>query len=344
MSDAVKVKVDNYGLRKATSLLLGLNVDASSKVLQHLADTDLEKVMYAISEGGSQAKDVYEQAVEEAHSMVAAGGPSLLSGGIDLTRQLLAKSVGPQRGANILDKITTRKQLSSFDILRNADPIRMAELLGKEHPQTIALVLSYLDSKQAAEMLTHMTAALQIDVTLRLSTMDRVAPNVVEIIEQGLKSKISNIISEVDFKATGGVDFLVQMLNQVDRGVQKNILDALQETNPVLVDEIKANMFTFDDLNKLDDRTMQRIMRDVNKQDLALGLKSASENLRDHIYKNMSGRARENLKEEVEILGPQLAKNVYAAQRKIVDVVRTLEEEEEIVINVGGGGDDEIIT
>jgi flagellar motor switch protein FliG len=226
--------------------------------------------------------------------------------------------------------------------LRNTDPVQVANLLSEEHPQTIALVLSYLDAKVAADILTHMPQELQFEVTLRLATMDRVSPQVIQMVERGLKNKLSSVISEADFRSTGGVAFLVQMLNQVDRGVQKTIFDALEPTNPKLVEEIRANMFTFDDLIKLDDRALQRVLRDINKQDLALALKAAPEKLREAMYRNLSERARESLKEEIEILGPQLAKNVYAAQRKIVDIVRALEESEEIVI-AGGGEDYEII-
>jgi flagellar motor switch protein FliG len=179
---------------------------------------------------------------------------------------------------------------------------------------------------------------LQIDVTLRLAIMDRVSPQVVQVVEKNLKNKLSGVLTQADFRATGGVSFLVKMLNQVDRGVQKTIFDALEGTNPKLVEEIRASLFTFDDLVKLDDRTMQRVLRDVNKADLALALKAAAEKLRDLVYRNLSERARDSLREEIDILGPQLAKNVYGAQRRIIDIVRGLEESGEIVL--GGGGDE----
>jgi flagellar motor switch protein FliG len=184
--------------------------------------------------------------------------------------------------------------------------------------------------------MTHLPPELQVEVTLRLAKMDRVSPNVVDVIERGLKHKLSGVISVAGFRETGGVSFLVKMLNNVDRGVQKTIFEALEPVNPSLVEEIRANMFTFDDLVKLDDKSIQRVLRDVNKQDLALALKGAPEKVRELIYRNLSERARESLQEEVELLGPQLAKNVYAAQRRIVEVVRALEEAEEIVI--GGAG------
>ncbi len=330
------------GLQKAAALVLILGVELSSKVLQYMGEGELERIMLAVSSTGSMPTTIRKEAIQEAYALSLAG-ESMVSGGLEYSRQLLAKAVGPRRGSEIMERISAHQQISSFEMLRNADPTQIAGLLQEEHPQTIALVLSYLDSKLAAEILTFMPQELQIDVTLRLATMDRVSPQVVQVVERSLKHKLSGVISEADFRATGGVTFLVQVLNQVDRGVQKTIFDALEPTNPKLVEEIRANMFTFDDLIKLDDRTIQRILRDVNKQDLALALKGVPEKLRDVIYRNLSERARENLKEEVEILGPQLAKNVYAAQRKIVDVVHSLEESEEIVIS-GGGEENEVIS
>jgi flagellar motor switch protein FliG len=333
---------NNTGIQKATALLLSLGVDLSSKVLQYLGEGELERVMLVVSSGTPVSLDTRRVALQEAYAMSQAGN-AMVTGGIEYSRQLLARAVGPRRGSEILERISAHQQISSFEMLRNGDPVQIAGLLQEEHPQAIALVLSYLSSKLAAEILTHMPQELQIDVTLRLATMERVSPQVIQVVERSLKHKLSGVISEADFRATGGVAFLVQVLNQVDRGVQKTIFDALEPTNPKLVEEIRASMFTFDDLVKLDDRTIQRILRDVNKQDLALALKGVPDRLRDVIYRNMSQRARENLKEEVEMLGPQLAKNVYAAQRRIVDVVHTLEESEEIVLS-GGGGENEVIS
>jgi flagellar motor switch protein FliG len=325
----------NAGLRKAAILLLCLGVDESSKILQYLGESELERVLLAVSELGAVASESRRDVLDEVYTLSVASN-NLIVGGVEYSRQLLARAVGPRRGAEILERISASQQLSSFEILRNADPAQIAGLLGEEHPQTIALVLSYLEAKLAAEIMTHMPSELQIEVTLRLAKMDRVSPQVVDVIERGLKHKLSGVISVAGFRETGGVTFLVQMLNNVDRGVQKSIFESLEPINPGLVEEIRANMFTFDDLVKLDDRSMQRVLRDVNKQDLSLALKGAPDKVRDLVYRNLSQRARDTLKEEVELLGPQLAKNVYAAQRRIVDTVRSLEESEEIVI--GGGG------
>ncbi len=338
MAESTSMRVT--GIDKASALLLGLGVDVSSKVLQYLSEGEIERVLLALGRTGPVSPDIRRIALMEAQEFSLADS-SMRGGGVEYSRQLLSRAVGPRRGAEILERISVHQQLSSFEMLRNANPQEVAALLQEEMPQTIALVLSYLEAKVAADILTSMPKDLQIEVTLRLAVMDRVSPQVVQLVERNLKNKLSSVISEADFRATGGVAFLVKMLNQVDRGVQKTIFEALETTNPKLVEEIRANMFTFDDLIKLDDRAIQRVLRDISKADMALALKAAPERLKEKVFGNLSERARENLKEEIEILGPQLAKNVYAAQRKIVDAVRVLEESGEIVI--GGGGDYEVI-
>lgn len=338
MADSPVTEIN--GLDKASALLLSLGVDLSSKVLQYLTEGEIERVLMALGQTSSVSPDVRRLAMQEACDF-SSSDSSLHGDSIEYSRQLLSRAVGPRRGAEILERISVQQQLSSFEMLRNANPQEVASLLAEEMPQTIALVLSYLEAKVAADILTSLPKELQIEVTLRLAQMDRVSPQVVQVVERSLKNKLSTVISEADFRSTGGVSFLVKMLNQVDRGVQKTIFEALDAADPKLAEEIRANMFTFDDLSKLDDRAIQRVLRDIGKGDLAMALKAAPDRLKEKIFSNLSERARENLKEEIEILGPQLAKNVYAAQRKIVDMVRSLEESGEIVI--GGGGEYEII-
>jgi flagellar motor switch protein FliG len=299
-------------------------------------------VLLALGKVGSISTEVRSLALEEACD-ISMTESSLRGGGVEYSRQLLSRAVGPRRGAEILERISVHQQMSSFEMLRNANPKEVASLLEEEMPQTIALVLSYLEAKVAADIMTSMPKELQIEVTLRLAMMDRVSPQVVQVVERGLKHKLSGVISEADFRATGGLNFLVKVLNQVDRGAQKAIFEALEPGNPKLVEDIRANMFTFDDLIRLDDRTVQRVLRDINKQDLSLALKGSPEKLRELIFRNLSERARDNLKEEIEVLGPQLAKDVYAAQRRVVEAVRSLEEAGEIVIAGSGGKEYEVI-
>ena len=330
------------GLQKAAALLLSVGIDYSSAVLQFLNEDELERVLLACSEANPIPARVREEVLKETCELAALGGGEIKTGGLEFARQLLTRLVGPRRGAEILERISAVQKLSSFEIVRNADPAQVASLLQEEHPQTIAVVLSYLDAKLAADILSKMPPEIQTDVTLRLAQMDNITPQVVKVVEEGLKQKLATVFSEAAFMATGGVDFLVKVLNQIDRDVQNKIFDELEASNPNLAEEIRANLFTFDDLAKLDDKAVQRVLQDVNKQDLVLALKGAPETIRELIYRNLSERARENLKEELEILGPQLAKNVYEAQRRIVEVVRDLEQREEIII-AGSGVGNEII-
>lgn len=326
------------GLQKAATLLLALGVERAASVLQHLAQSELERVLLAVSDAGHVPWEIRRSVMEEAHGLARAGA-GMVNGGIEYTRQLLTRAAGPRRGAEILERLTDQQQRSSFEILRDAAPQQVASLLKDEHPQTIAVVLSYLDARQVALILGNLPNDLQVEVTLRLAQMDRISPQVVRQVEVGLRRKLSGMLNEADFQATGGVSFLVKVLNQVDRSVQKSIFEAIEASSPKLAEEVKANMFTFDDLVKLDDRSMQRVLRDVNKQDLALALKGAPDAIKDLVFRNMSQRARESLQEELEIMGPQLAKNVYGAQRRIVDIVRALEASEEIMIAGGGAKD-----
>jgi flagellar motor switch protein FliG len=279
------------GIDKASALLLSMGVDNSSRILQYLGESEIERVLLALSKANNLPSTLRRQALSEAYQ-ASQTDDSRIGNGIEYSRQLLSRAVGPRRGAEILERISAHQQLSSFEMLRNADPSQVATLLADELPQTIALVLSYLEAKVAADILTNFPKELQIEVTLRLAVMDRVSPQVVQVVERGLKNKLSGVISEADFRATGGVNFLVKMLNQVDRGVQKTIFEALDTTNPKLVEEIRACMFTFDDLTKLDDRTIQRVLRDVSKSDLAMALKACPDRLRDMIFRNLSERAR----------------------------------------------------
>jgi flagellar motor switch protein FliG len=336
---SVSVRVS--GLEKAAALLRTMGVDLSSRVLSFLSESEIERVLLELGRNGTMTAETRRIALVEAYEL-SNNGAAEVGGGAEYSRQLLSRAVGPRRGAEILERISIHQQLTSFEMLRNANPVEVAALLQEEMPQTIALVLSYLEAKVAADILTAMPKELQIEVTLRLAMMERVSPQVIQVVERNLKNKLARVISEADFRATGGVAFLVKMLNQVDRGAQKAIFESLETTNPKLVEEIRANMFTFDDLIKLDNKAIQRVMRDINKNDLALALKGGTDRLREKVYINLSQRARDNLRDEIDVLGPQLAKNVYAAQRKVVDAVRALEEAGEIVIG-GGGAEYEVI-
>lgn len=322
------------GEKKAAVLLTSLGVEDSAEVLKYVAEEHLEKVMLAVSNLTPLAADARQIILTEVVGLMDVA-ESLQGGGVEYAKQLLSRAVGQRRGSEILERITAH-QLTSFDFVRAADPAQVAGYLQDEHPQTIAVVMSYLEPKQAGAVMAALPEQMRGEVSLRIARMDRISPQVISQVEKGLERKLSAVVSPADMPTAGGVNFLVKILNQVDRGTEKSILVALESNNPQLSEEVRNKLFTFEDLIKLDDRSVQRILRDVNKQDLLLSLKGASEDVRASVFRNMSSRAAETLKEELEISGPVRLKNVYEAQKKVVEVIRALEAAEEIVLQREG--------
>ena len=322
------------GDKKAAVLLASLGVEHSAEVLKYVTEEHLEKVMLAVSNLTPMAADAWQIILTEVVGLMDVA-ESLQGGGVEYAKQLLSRAVGQRRGSEILERITAH-QLTSFDFVRAADPAQVAGYLQDEHPQTIAVVMSYLEPKQAGAVMAALPEQMRGEVALRIARMDRISPQVISQVEKGLERKLSAVVSPADMPTAGGVNFLVKMLNQVDRGTEKSILVALESNNPQLSEEVRNKMFTFEDLIKLDDRSVQRILRDVNKQDLLMSLKGASEDVRASVFRNMSSRAAETLKEELDIGGPVRLKNVYEAQKKVVEVIRALEAAEEIVLQREG--------
>jgi flagellar motor switch protein FliG len=329
------------GRQKAATLLMLLGVERSSEILKHINAEELEKILLTIADVKTVPAEISESVLKEVTNL-ATKREEALSGGVEYTRQLINRAVDPRYKAQLLESISRRGQPTACKIIETKEPSQIARLLEDEHPQAVAVILSTLEEKPVADILAQMAPERQAEISKRLAQMEHVTPQVVRVVEAGLQKKLSNAFSVGEPDNSWRVSFLVKVLNLVDREVQKTIIDSLETVNPSLAENIRANLFTFDDLIKLDDRAMQRALRDVDKQDLALALKGAPESICELIYRNLSERARENLKEEIEVLGPQLARNVYAAQRRIVDVIRSLEEAEEIVI-AGSGAGDEII-
>lgn len=328
---------DPNGLRgdqKAAIFLASLGVEHSSEVLKYVSEEHLERVMLALSELGPVPADTRQTVLLEAHDLMDAS-ESMKVGGIDYAKQLLARAVGQRRGSEILERITAQ-QLTSFDFVRSADPVQVAGFLQDEHPQTIAVVMSYLEPKQAGAVMAALPEQLRGETALRIARMDRISSQIVSQVEKGLERKLSAVVSPTDLPTAGGVNFLVKVLNQVDRGTEKTIIGALESSNPQLADDVRSRLFTFEDIVKLDDRSVQRILRDVNKADLLMSLKGASEEVRHLVFRNMSSRAGQMLKEELEASGPIRLKNVYEAQKRVVETIRALEAAEEIVIQREG--------
>ncbi len=328
------------GKQKAAALLITLGQEAASQILKHCADDEIELLTMEIAGMGSVPGKVKEEIVRECYHMsfVSEG---TAAGGMDYAREVLSRALGNQKAQEFIERVQRRSQGAPFDFLNEADPAQLANSLKNEHPQTIALILSHLKAARAASVIINLDEQLQGEVATRIAVMDRVSPDVIKGVEAGVRDKLSALLTQQDYAFSGGVTSLVSILHQVDRATEKAILDALDESQPQVAEEVRQKMFVFENIVALDDRTIQRILRDVDSKDLILALKGASEEVRDLIFRNQSKRAAELLKEDLAITGPVRLRNVEEAQQRIVNVIRQLEAAEEIVIS--RGGDDEII-
>jgi len=327
------------GTQKAAALLITLGPESASAILKHFDDAEIEQLTYEIAQMGRVPGGVKEKIIEECYHMsfVAEG---IDSGGLDYAKDMLSRAVGSQKAREYIDRIKMRTEGSSFDFLDEADPSQLANSLKHEHPQTIALILSHLNANKAASVIVSLDEHLQGDVASRIAIMDRVSPDVIKEVEAGVKSKLSTLLTQ-DYSTAGGGQSLVSILHQVNRNTEKLIMDTLDENQPQLAEEVRQKMFVFENIVTLDDRAIQRILRDVDNKDLILALKGASEEVQSLIFRNLSKRAADLLKEDLAISGPVRLRNVEAAQQSIVNVIRRLEAAEEIVIS--RGGDDDII-
>lgn len=333
-----KVK-DMNGREKAAVLMVALGPEAVSKAYRHIDDTTIELLTLEIANMRKVAPDVKLGVLKEAQELIMAR-EFMSQGGVDYARKLLEQALGTERAQDILRRITASLQVRPFDFVRHTDPQQLLSFIQNEHPQTIALILSYLSSEQAALVLGGLAPAAQWDVTRRIAKMDRITPEVLREVERVLERKLSSIMGQ-DFTIAGGLDAVVNLINRVDRGTERNIIEALEEQDPELAEEIKKRLFMFDDLGSMDDRSLQRVLREIDLKDLGLALKGASEDLRVKFFKNMSKRAADMLKEDMDFMGPVRVRMVEEAQQKIVNAVRALEEAGEIAI--GRGGEEELI-
>jgi flagellar motor switch protein FliG len=260
------------------------------------------------------------------------------SGGINYAKKILEKSFGPEKTKEIINRLTATLQVRPFDSIRKSDPAQLLNFIQGEHPQTIALILAYIDPAQASQVISMLSTDVQSEVAKRIAMMDRTSPEIIKEVESVLDKKLSAVASN-EYARAGGIQSIVDVLNQVDRGTEKNILDKLEEDDPELVEEIKKRMFVFEDIVLLTDRAVQLVLRQVETHDLALALKTASDEVGNIIKSNMSQRAAEMLEEDMEFMGPVRIREVEDAQQRIVNVIRELEESGEIVIARGGEGE-----
>ena len=264
----------------------------------------------------------------------------IAEGGIGYAKELLEKALGADKAMDVIGKLTASLQVKPFEFVKKTDASQLLNFIQDEHPQTIALILSYLSAAQSATILGALAPEKQADVARRIATMDRTSPDVIKEVERVLESKLSSLVNQ-DYTIIGGVDAVVEILNTVDRGTEKHIMETLEVEEPELADEIRKKMFVFEDILLLDDRSIQRVLRDVDNNDLAIACKGSAEEVQNAIFNNMSKRLAEMIREDMEFMGPVRMKDVEEAQQKIVNIIRKLEDSAEIVISRGGG--DEIV-
>lgn len=325
------------GLRKVALVLIALGPDISSEIMRHFSDNEVEQLALEIASLKRTEHTQVNHVLEEFYDLAHAGQLMAL-GGEDYAEDLLRTAFGNTRAGRVIARLDTLRETSSlpFEAFRKADPIQVANLIQNEHPQTIALILAYLKPEQAGIVLSQLNHDLQIEVATRMATMERAGIEIVKEVESILQSKFSSVLKQDHDTFVGGVKSLSEVLNRVDRSTERNIIENLERFDPELAESVKKLMFVFDDLIILDDRSIQRLLRELDSKDLALALKGSSEDVQYKIFRNMSERASGMLQEDMEAMGPVRLKDVEETQQKIVNVIRRLEEAGEIVVSHGG--------
>ncbi|MCL2800731.1 MAG: flagellar motor switch protein FliG [Treponema sp.] len=327
------------GRQKAAIFLVTIGSEISAEIFKYLREDEIETLTFEIARLETIDAEQKDAILQEFQELMMAN-QFISTGGIDYARELLEKSLGSQKAIDIINRLTSSLQVRPFDFIRRTDPAHLLNFIQQEHPQTIALILAYLEPNKASIILQNLPHEVQSDVARRIATMDRTSPKVLREVERVLEKKLSSLSSE-DYTAAGGVESIVEILNLVDRASEKQIIEALEDEDPELAEEIKKRMFVFEDIVMLDDRAIQKVMREVDSQELAKALKSVDSEVQDKIFKNMSKRAASMLKEDMEYMGPVRLKDVEEAQQKIVSIIRHLEDTGEIV--VARAGEDELV-
>ncbi len=325
------------GVQKAAILLISLGPERSAGIFKHLKEEEIEELTLEIANTRSVTPQIKEEIINEFYEICLAQ-QYIAEGGIAYAKELLEKALGSEKAMSVISKLTASLQVKPFEFVRKTEPSQLLNFIQDEHPQTIALILSYLSAGQAAQVLSALAPDKQADVAKRIAVMDRTSPEIIREVENVLEAKLSNLVNQ-DFTIIGGVDAVVDILNSVDRGTEKHIMEALEIEEPELADEIRKKMFVFEDILLLDDRAIQRVLRDVANDDLTLALKGANEQVQAAIFNNMSKRLAVMIKEDMEFMGPVRMKDVEEAQQKIVNIIRKLEDAGEIIVSRGGGDD-----
>ncbi len=335
---AVKI-ADLNGVQKAAILLITLGPEKAANVFKHLKEDEIEQLTLEIANTRSISQSLKEEVLDEFYEVCLAQ-QYIAEGGIGYAKDLLEKALGSDKAMEVIGKLTASLQVRPFEFIRKIDASQILNFIQDEHPQTIALILSYLSTGQASAIIAQLPQDKQADVAKRIAQMDRTSPDVIKEVERVLERKLTSLVNQ-DYTIAGGVDAIVEILNTVDRGTEKHIMETLEIDEPELADEIRKKMFVFEDILTLDDRSIQRVLREVDNNELAVALKSANEDVQNAIFNNLSKRLATMIREDMDFMGPVRMKDVEEAQEKIVNIIRKLEDSGEIVTSRGGG--DELV-
>ncbi|HCC07610.1 MAG TPA: flagellar motor switch protein FliG [Clostridiales bacterium] len=332
-------KNDYRGVEKSAMLLITLGPEKAAEIFKYLADEEIEELTMEIANTTSVAPQLKEKILQEFYEICIAQ-EYITEGGIQYAQQVLQKALGKDRAHDLISKLTMSLQVKPFEFARKAEASQLVNFIQDEHPQTIALVLSYLGAHQAGNILSALSKDKQADIIKRIAVMDRTSPEIIREVERVLETKVSATVSQ-EFASVGGIDSVIEILNSVDRGTEKNILETLEIEDVELAEEIKNKMFVFEDIITLDNKSIQRVLKDVDNSKLAIALKGANSEVKEVMLSNVSKRLAVMINEDMDFMGPVKLRDVEDAQQEIVNVVRKLEEAGEIIIARGGG--DEVI-
>jgi len=323
--------------QKAAQIVISLGTDTASSIYKHLQEDEVEKLTYEITRQQSVPPEVADEVIEEFYDLCVAQ-KVYLEGGITYAKNVLEKAYGVQQGSALLERVTKTLRTKAFEFIRKADYKSLMNMMMNEHPQTIALILSYARADQASSIIAELPENIKVDVVERIARMDRTSPDVIRQVEAILEKKFESIVS-VDLLEIGGVNYIAEIMNKIDRGTEKQIFDELGRKDPKLTEEIRKRMFIFEDITTLDSMSIQRFLREVDTKDMAIALKGANKDVSAIIFENMSQRMGETIKSEIEYLHNVRVRDVEDAQQKVVAIIRRLEEEGEIIITKGGKDD-----
>lgn len=325
--------------QKAAQVVISLGADIASSIYKHLSEDEIEILTYEITRQGSISPEVSDQVIDEFYGLCVAQ-KVYVEGGITYAKNVLEKAFGIQQGSALLERVTKTLRTKAFEFIRKADYKNLMNMIINEHPQTIALVLSYARADQASAVISELPKSIRVDVVERIAKMDRTSPEIIRQVETILERKFESVVS-FDLLEVGGINYIAEIMNNIDRGTEKYIFDELSKNDAKLSEEIRKRMFVFEDIVILDPMSIQRFLQEIDTKEMAIALKGANKGVSDIIFENMSQRMGDTVKSEMEYLHNVRVRDVEEAQQKIVSVIRRLEDEGEIVTSKGGK--DEII-